>query len=90
MTSFLYIISEGESGPVKIGMSRAPEYRLAELQTGNPRLLQIVWRRQFSTRAIARDAEKAAHLFLSELKQTGEWFDIEPSHAIPATEAAIS
>lgn len=42
VTSFLYVISEGAEGPIKIGRSRNPGARLCELQTGNARRLRLV------------------------------------------------
>lgn len=40
--SYLYIIAQGEGGPVKVGISADPEPRLRQLQTGNPRRLSLV------------------------------------------------
>lgn len=39
--SFVYFIQDGRDGPVKIGYSSDPERRLAQLQTGNPRALEL-------------------------------------------------
>jgi len=38
----LYIIQQGASGPVKVGVAQDPERRLAELQCGNPAKLRLI------------------------------------------------
>jgi len=40
--SYVYFIRAGKHGPIKIGKSVNPQMRMAELQTGNLRLLRIV------------------------------------------------
>lgn len=39
--SYVYIISEGDDGPVKIGLAKDPIARVRTMQTGNPRRLRI-------------------------------------------------
>jgi hypothetical protein len=72
-TSFLYIISEGEDGPVKIGRSRNPGARLCELQTGNARFLRVAACYEL-THDEACDAERSLHEQLSDHAMNGEWF----------------
>lgn len=88
--SYLYIISEGETGPVKIGISDQPSRRLPMLQTGNPRPLAVVWCRKFSNRSGAAAAERDVHIFLGDLRTLGEWFAIDQSNAIAATEGCLA
>jgi hypothetical protein len=38
---FVYFIGEEDDGPIKIGTAKDPVLRLRDLQTGNPRRLQI-------------------------------------------------
>jgi hypothetical protein len=80
--TFLYVISEGDSGPVKIGVSSNPEYRLVALQTGNPRPLSLFWTKRFGRRSAAFDVEREAHVFMSDMRQAGEWFDADPKTAV--------
>jgi hypothetical protein len=76
--SFLYIISEGEHGPVKIGRSRNPGARLYELQTGNARFLRLVATYEL-THDEACDAERLLHDELDGHSMAGEWFDLSES-----------
>jgi len=41
MTTCLYLIEQVGSGFVKIGISNEPAARVAQLQTGNPNLLEL-------------------------------------------------
>jgi hypothetical protein len=57
--------------PVKLGMSAGhPSERLAELQTGNPRLLVLL----AYTRHLS---ERAVHTRWRSLRRHGEWFDLD-------------
>lgn len=86
---FLYIIAAGKGGPVKIGHSRSPESRLTSLQSGNPKRLNLIWTLPFESRDGAKSAERTAHQNLDCLRMEGEWFDIDRSGAIAATEAEL-
>lgn len=72
---YLYLISEGEEGPVKIGFSGSPVSRLGTLQTGNPRPLRLVASYCF-LRNDAILAETMLHEELDHWSITGEWFDL--------------
>jgi hypothetical protein len=65
----LYVIRETESDLVKIGIAVRPEQRMAHLQIGNPRELELVdW-------APATEAlERFFHKELAEHRRRGEWF----------------
>lgn len=76
VSSFLYIISEGEDGPIKIGRSRNPGSRLLELQTGNARRLRVVASYEL-THDEACDAERRLHEELADWALSGEWFQLD-------------
>lgn len=75
-SSFLYIISEGKDGPIKIGRSRNPGSRLCELQTGNARRLRVVVCYELSHDE-ACDAERQLHEELASWAMAGEWFQLD-------------
>lgn len=64
---FVYLISDGTA--YKIGYSVNPEKRVAELQTGNPRLLRLV-KKMSGTEA----DEKALHQKFIQYNLLQEWF----------------
>lgn len=68
---FIYAIMEEDTGNIKIGISKNPEQRLRQLQTGNSSQLSIV-------KTIKADNnfkdEKALHLKNKEHLIRGEWF----------------
>lgn len=68
---FVYCISDGTA--VKIGRtSNHPSNRIAELQTGNPRLLKLL---AFVETDDATAAEIAMHRKFAHLNVLGEWFE---------------
>jgi hypothetical protein len=70
--SYLYFIQAGESGPIKIGISRNPWARLRTLQTAHfapLRMLAAV--KPYRTAML----EAELHKHLHRLRLTGEWFD---------------
>ena len=79
-TTTLYVISERPSGPVKIGISRAPLARINELQTGNPNPLSLMHQWALD-RSIAISWERQIHIDLAEWRLEGEWFDLHPKIA---------
>ncbi len=85
MTTFLYIISEGDAGPIKVGVSNSHESRLCSLQSGNSKPLRLDFTLPFASRDEAFRAEGIVHKFLSETSMVGEWFDFEPRMAVAAT-----
>lgn len=74
---YIYVIGSSESSLVKVGISGAPEARLATLQCGNPRRLSIL-----TTFEGTGEDEKRLHDKLSRYRTVGEWFDIP--HSEPA------
>lgn len=65
--SVVYFISDGEA--VKIGISKNPTKRLAQLQTGHPRRLSIL-----ATLPGGADEEMQLHGRFREHRLHGEWF----------------
>jgi hypothetical protein len=85
--SFVYVI-EGESGHHKIGVSRDPIQRKAELQTGSPVPLRFAY--IGVTPGSGYDIEGRAHELLDAHRKEGEWFLVPASIAIGATLEAAS
>lgn len=84
---FVYVIASSY-GHVKVGISRNPKERLADLQRGFPHKLSLV-------RVFARphgDAgwvERTAHRLLHEHRQARtEWFKVSTADAIAAVDKA--
>lgn len=73
--NYLYIISEGPSGPIKIGRSVNPWARAHDLQCGNSRPIAV-----FLTWEMSRDevveAELMLHDELKKFRMESEWFDL--------------
>jgi hypothetical protein len=85
--SFVYVI-EGENGHHKIGVSRDPIARLAQLQTGSHVPLKFSY--IGVTPGTGYDIEARAHELLDAHRKQGEWFLVPASIAIGATiEAAM-
>ena len=84
----VYIIAHVESqtlvGPVKIGIAQEPTYRVLEIQTGNPRPLQVAAWFPLPSRSIARQVETAFHEVMVPHRLMGEWFDMDVLSAILA------
>lgn len=66
---FVYFAQEADDGPVKIGTARNPVKRLAMLQTGNPRDLQLRVVVPGDSRV-----EQSLHWRFWEYRLCGEWF----------------
>jgi len=70
----IYVIQEDvEGGLLKIGCAVDPRTRLAQLQTGNPRLLKII-------KALpgTQERERVLHRDLHEYRVQNEWFRPDP------------
>src|SRR5258708_39461574 len=80
--SFVYVI-EGQAGHHKIGVSRDPIQRLAELQTGSPFPLSFAY--IGVTPGTGYNIEGRAHELLDDHRKEGEWFLVPASIAIGAT-----
>lgn len=69
--SYIYVI-EG-AGLRKIGLSRAPKQRLADLQSGSPVKL-VLERTRCVRHAFVYPTERHAHSILKPYRSHGEWF----------------
>lgn len=63
-TVFVYVIGHSEAGPVKVGHSVDPAIRCADLQTGNPERLSVLFQVECGDDAPAIEA--AVHVALSD------------------------
>lgn len=78
----VYIISAGESGPIKVGISHSPRARLTEFQTSSPLDLTLVHSFPMPSRDIAMDVERMFHDVQKKCRVRGEWFDLKPWEAV--------
>ena len=79
MKDYMYIISN-ELGFIKVGISKDPQKRLKQLQTGNEHVLTLLFTEEFScSRNHLLHIEKEIHNKLKTIHQkaSGEWFYIE-------------
>jgi len=77
--SCLYLISESEKGPVKIGVAKNPLDRISELQVGNPKRLRLTGAWSMWTRSDAFDMERAVLEDVAPRRLVGEWVDADES-----------
>jgi hypothetical protein len=78
---YVYLISSSACGPVKIGISRNPWGRQAELQTGNPSKLKLLEWWRVPDRETALDVERQILEFYSKRRLMGEWLNIDAFNA---------
>jgi len=69
----IYIITEGDDGPVKIGFTRNASQRLEALQTGNSKKLSLIAK----IPGTQRDEILLQKIF-GEYRIRGEWFERAP------------
>lgn len=74
MYGYVYFIGQRGSNTVKIGKTRGPPVmRMAQLQTGNPKVLYL---RAYAYLDNYGAAETAIHRKYGRRRIIGEWFDI--------------
>jgi len=71
---FVYFISSGLKGPIKIGLAKDVEKRRDDLQTGNPNRLHIQAKVRCRNRKEAEKLEKILHKKFTKSWIRGEWF----------------
>lgn len=82
----IYVVSQGESAIVKIGRGGNPKKRVAELQTGSPAPLLLLW-----TCDGDEKLESHLHAVFGEYRVRGEWFDLTPlGDAVAAVQSAVA
>lgn len=69
---YIYLIKSLEDSYYKIGISKHPNKRLSQLQTGNSAELRLI--DVYSTE-LASQIEGTLHRKYSHLHKNGEWFD---------------
>ena len=69
---YIYLIKSLEDSCYKIGISKHPNKRLSQLQTGNSAELKLV--EVYSTE-LANQIEGTLHRKYSHYHKNGEWFD---------------
>jgi hypothetical protein len=75
--SYVYLISESDEGPVKVGVAGNPYARIRELQTGNPKRLRLVHTWALFDRPGAFTVERLVLEEMSEYRLSGEWIDAD-------------
>jgi len=70
---YIYLIQSLENSYYKIGVSKHPQKRLQQLQTGNSSELKLIETYQSE---YAHKIEKILQRRYSYLKKEGEWFDL--------------
>ena len=77
MIKFVYLIFSEESGIYKVGVSKNPEKRLKQLQTGNGE--KLVLKNKYESEHY-NQIEKYFHSMYSPEKKVGEWFKFTLEH----------
>jgi hypothetical protein len=75
LPAVVYYVTDGTF--VKVGYTTNLAKRLATLQTGNARKLEVLKVIQFSTALEAYKCEQRIHKSLTRYNVRGEWFDIQ-------------
>lgn len=70
---YLYLIRCNSTDFYKIGLSKTPEERLQELQTGCPYPLTLIYKKAFRK---AIKVERLLHKKYRNKRKTGEWFEL--------------
>lgn len=71
---YIYLMGKPE-GPIKIGLSKNPEKRLKQLQTGYPEKLSLFEKFPVPEKSVKK-FEKLIHDNLRYKRTHGEWFDL--------------
>lgn len=84
---YVYIIGHLDrngvmEGPVKVGITKSLDSRLATIQTGNWRRVAFAQTFCMETRDLAREVEWMFHDVNSDCRLAGEWFDMAPFAAL--------
>lgn len=83
---WVYLVGTRQARPVKIGVASVVEVRIAELQTGSPLPLYLIWK----TRG-GQSLERDLHQRFAPYRIHGEWFDFgdENPAAVVASAAVL-
>jgi hypothetical protein len=69
-------------GPTKVGISKNPKLRLKQVQAVEPGRIVLVGFYWFWRRSHACMVEKGFHDAFQLWRERGEWFDMDPQHAV--------
>lgn len=86
MIKQIYLIQSLENGYYKIGISKNPQKRIEQLQTGNSSKLKLIDTYQSEH---ANIVEKALQRRYSYLRKEGEWFDLSLKEEVTFTKDCI-
>lgn len=78
----VYVVQEGDDGPVKIGIAANAFWRLNELQVGNFRRLRLIAVFSCDDKRAAYEIEQWAHFQMEERHLGGEWFNMSAGDAV--------
>lgn len=76
-------------GLTKVGISKHPKERLKQVQSVEPKRIVLVAQFWFWKRDHALRVEKAFHRACDGWRVRGEWFDMEPFHALGVMNANL-
>ena len=85
---YVYVMSCGAVGAVKIGIAADVETRRRAVQTGNPSLVRVARRFGPWPREQCRAVEAFAHAALQDRQASGEWFFVGDGVAVYAIQSA--
>ena len=83
----IYLIKSLNEGIYKIGVSKNPNKRLKEVQTGNPAPVEIV---QLYETENAYKIESALHNRYSHFNTHGEWFELSIKEEVSFLDTCVS
>jgi hypothetical protein len=72
---YVYLMHDKRNGYHKIGISKTPEYREKTLQSEQPNIEMVCFKR-YPSRKIAKAFESALHDAYAEQRVRGEWFNL--------------
>jgi hypothetical protein len=70
---YVYLIQSLENGYYKVGVSKHPQKRIEQLQTGNSSELKLI---EIYQSEVANKIEKILQNRLTPFRKVGEWFDM--------------
>jgi predicted GIY-YIG superfamily endonuclease len=76
---YVYLIQTLENSYYKIGVSKHPQKRINELQTGNSSKLKLI---EMYQSEFANSIEKTLQRRYSHLRKEGEWFEMSISNEV--------
>lgn len=87
-TIYVYVVSAGDTGPYKVGITHSIEARICGLQTSNMRQIKVHALFKAVDAGACRLIETSVHRRLADRRVRGEWFD-HPLHEVIATVCEI-